>query len=298
MRVVMVLFVVGFLGFASVEAGIRNGSFEMVITMEQNSPTIKRAIERGWEFSTPILFPKFWRVNPAYPGKLEVVKGVAHKGNYSVKLGGNGHLITTFGPVEKNSAYKCSVWAKGKGRLTLLFYQYGGKPGEPMKFLPPSRARGNVPIRSVPLQDNWTEYVGIYKPSPIVRRVNLGLSIQGEGYIDDVRVEKANVLEVAIFEEMERMKKAGRYLLVDSQVNMVRFERRLEQTKKNLAQIKPFIEEGSLKNKAELVRLMEEKVEYLSDKENITRNDYNTATALKGISERLLEEVSFKDVSE
>ncbi|GEM_PF-3994394 len=298
MRFVIVLALLGFLGFASVEAGIRNGSFEIVITAKQDSPSIKRAIERGWEFSTPPIFPKFWRINPAYPGKLDVVKGIAHTGKYSIKLGGGGHLITTFGPVEKNSAYKCSVWAKGKGTLSLLFYQYGGKPGEPMKFLPPSSARGNIPIKNVPLKGNWTEYVGFYKPAAIVQRVNLVLSIQGEGYIDDVKVEKASILDVAIFDEMQNMKKTGRYLLMDSQVNMMRFERRLDKAKKNLAEIKPVLRDSSLKNKAELVRLMEEKINYLLDKENINRNDYNTATALQGISERLRKEFSFKDVSE
>lgn len=298
MRLAMILLAVSCFYSASAYGGVRNGSFEAVKTMNPNSKIIKRAMKKGWEFATPIVLPKFWRVNPIYPGRLEVVEGMAHTGKYCIKLGGNGHFITTFGQVEKNSVYKCSVWAKGKGVLTLVFYQYGGMPGEPMRGISPAKAPGHIPIKTGPLKDTWTQYTGLYRPAPIVKAVNLALTIQGEGYVDDVKVEKATILDIEIFDEMARMKKSGRYLLIDSQVNITRFMKRLEEAKKNLAEVKLALKDSPLKEKAELVKLMEEKISYLLDKENINRNDYNTATALKGISKRLLKELSFKDISE
>jgi len=298
MKLSSIVLSAGFLCCGLVYGGVRNGGFEAVQTVKPDSGRVKGAIAKGWRFAAPIVLPRGWRPSGQYTGSMEVVRVMAHTGRYCVKLGGNGHFISTFGKVEKGGVYKCSLWARGKGSLVLGFYQYGEMPGEPAKFIPAAKARGNIPIKTGPLKDGWTLYTGLYRPAPIVSSINLFLAAKGECYVDDVRIEKANILDAEVFDEMARMKKADRYLLADSQVNITKFMKRLEEAKKSLAELKPILEDSSLKKQAELVKLMNEKITFLLDRENISRYDYNTATALRGIAKRLVDELSFKDVSE
>jgi len=154
---------------------IQNRSFEKVEARSAEDAEIQSLLKAGWKLD-PANYPWHWRLNPAVPGSIEVVKGTAHTGERCVKLGGDGHLYYIFGAVKKNARYRASVWARGKGTLTLALYLYGEKG-----------CFGQENLLTATLTDEWKQYSAEYTVAdPKLQAINPAVTAMGpECYLDD-----------------------------------------------------------------------------------------------------------------
>jgi len=184
-----------------------NGSFEKIVKL---SPTDKRIVayeKRGWKFPRPIIFPKKWGVNPGAAGKgstLEVVTDGAHMGHRFIRIGGGGHVVASYGKVEKGKPYIVTLWARGKGKVWAGVYRYAGPPA---KFL---RTKS---ILSVNIDTNeWVQYRALFRnKDPNVYAANLALSAIGPKPvdIDDVDFFPATPGEAMVVEELSKLYGTG-----------------------------------------------------------------------------------------
>lgn len=139
--------------------------------------------------------PPGWIINTAYPCKVTIMedKELAQNGKVFLRVDedkvegqGRGGAIYCEGfKVDIGEKYKFSVWAKGKGEISLYFYEYNDKG-----FI------GSVSTEEMELTSQWKEYSFDYQPGkskgskPDVLRVSPAIHIRGTAYIDNAKVIK------------------------------------------------------------------------------------------------------------
>ncbi|MFH0796219.1 MAG: carbohydrate binding domain-containing protein [Candidatus Omnitrophota bacterium] len=163
---------------------IQNHSFEQVTKRDAGEDEIKDLLLSGWKFD-PANYLWHWRLNPSQPGTIEVIDGVAHTGNRCVKLGGNGALYYIYGEVKKKASYRVSVWAKGKGEVTLFLYLYSEKGFSGCAEV----------LKGVSLTEEWKEYSAVYNAGDLqISAINPGVTASGpECYLDDFNFAETEI---------------------------------------------------------------------------------------------------------
>jgi len=173
----------------TVEKPIQNRGFEQVVKRNADEEEIKGLLSSGWKFD-PENYPWMWRLNPAAPGTIEVVTGISHGGERSIKLAAGGHLYYIYGEVKPGKAYRLSVWARGEGKICLYAYKYGEGKFKGIEEM----------LSNQELTDEWKEYSAVYEPEDAsVSALNPGITATGAGcYLDDfnfveIKTEKGDM---------------------------------------------------------------------------------------------------------
>lgn len=141
------------------------------------------------EWNQQTLFPKNWRDNPAYNGKIKIItkKKDVHDGEGSVlvenEAGGSKETAIVYGsdvPVLSDQKCHFKIWARGTGKIMLHIYQYSAE-GTPI--IPES----NEHSKFFELTDRWEEYSFDYiaRSEDPVAKVRPAIHVKGEAYLDD-----------------------------------------------------------------------------------------------------------------
>lgn len=182
----------------------RDMIFLFVFLFLTNLPgEIKNLIENGGfeKYQEEQMVPEGWVINNGYPCKVTVMKDdqLACEGKIFLRIdedkektkGNSGAVYYSKGlKVRKDTEYKFSVFARGKGKISLFIYEYndGG-------FI------GSVSSGDIELTPEWKEYSLVYIPgvtkysNASVIRINPAIHIKESAYVDNVsftEVKKEN----------------------------------------------------------------------------------------------------------
>ena len=292
---------VAFLLTGSIHGEVFNGSFEKTCIKDPKSPEIQDLLTRKhWKLKEPIVWPVGWSVVTSAPGhpvsvEFEVVRNGAHSGKNYLKLrgrvGNRGIIWVDYSPLKPGGIYKASFFARGRGRAYLILNLYS-KEG---KYL------GAVGVTGTDkLKREWKQYSGIFKNNRNAYLAKISLLSLGESYFDDIDMVPVDFWEARMVTEFNEMDKEGVLLSPGSPVDKKKYEENIETIKELLPKIKKFIDAYPIPEKVALLRKIEEAVEVMlsQEKSGISVEMFNKTLALRRICERLLKEVSFKDISE
>ena len=159
-------------------------AFALVVSTRAEAAEIKpiELLDNGGAEKAEKGVPTGWKVNNA--GKLSCVAD-PHRGKLAAKFEWVQHpwgycaVIAGGATVNPKATYHASVWAKGKGTLSLAFYQYSASGFIGTSFLKPSAN----------LTSKWQQLNLVYKPQDKrVRRVAFAIHLHGKNsvvWIDD-----------------------------------------------------------------------------------------------------------------
>lgn len=126
----------------------------------------------------------YWTIPGGWPGKLGLAgKGLARSGKRCAELVANGTGKKACGRcyntralrITPGARYRVSVWAKGRGDLSIGCLEYG-KRGERRLYLYPGRDKTHA------LTDDWREYEFFYRQQePSAYRILPFIQVLGEG---------------------------------------------------------------------------------------------------------------------
>lgn len=169
-----------------------NGGFEQVkLRLQSSSRYVRDMLDKGWDFGKRPLaeFPLKWYPQPnSAPAKFLVVKGKSgkevHSGErcvYVKRLGKKGETRLS-GPVRGKArrTYRCSLWARGSGRLVTRCYGQDSLG----RSVPCSPKPGRIDVK---LGKSWKKYcVDVRATGAKVSQFNIALAVCGEAWLDDV----------------------------------------------------------------------------------------------------------------
>jgi hypothetical protein len=181
----------------------RNMIFLFLFLILNLNSEIKNLIENGGfeKYKEGEKMPDGWVINTGYPCKVTIMEDseIAYEGKVFLRIdedkektkGNSGAIYYEKGlKIKKDTEYKFSVYAKGKGKISLFIYEYndGG-------FL------GSVSSGDIELTGEWKEYILNYIPgvvkysNPNVIRICPAIHIKDSAYIDNavfIEVERKN----------------------------------------------------------------------------------------------------------
>ncbi len=299
MRMGILLLGIFFLA-GSINGEVFNGSFEKTTIKNPNSEEMQSLIKKQWKLKEPIVWPVGWSEVTAAPGhpvavKFEVIKGDAHSGsNYielSGKVGSRGIIWVDYSPLKPGGIYKASFFARGRGNAALVINLYS-KEG---KYL---GAVGVVSARN--LGREWRKYSGIFKNDRNAYLGKISLTSIGKCYFDDIDLVPVDFWEAEIVMELNKIAKKGMLLAPGSTVDEEKYKENIEAIKRMLPEIKKFINANPIPGNIKLLKKIEDTMPVITRGESATISVemYNKTLAIRRICERLLKEVSFKDISE
>ncbi len=164
---------------------IHNASFEDVVKL--NAPPKGNAFGR-WAIKG-LRAPARWRLNPAFPGELEVVEGGAADGARFLRVKAMPrracHLAQSCPWMRRGMAYEISLRYRG-GPVELRVYEYNAKGR--LKADRAFAAGPPTPTRSGP----WGRLKGVYKMPVSIAKVTLVLAAPAgaDADLDDVRAAR------------------------------------------------------------------------------------------------------------
>ena len=180
---------------------MRNGSFNTPQRHKADEPGVVDAVKAGWKLPEDLTWPANWGPNPATPnGTLEYVLTGGPDGSPCVRLDGESHIASYFGPVEPGRPYLATVHVKGHGKLWYGAYTYSATT-----FL-----GGTVLIERQVESDTWREYRGIFANARAeVASINPAVAGSGGLLVDDVDLVPADPADVELVREQTALYGTG-----------------------------------------------------------------------------------------
>ena len=183
---------------------LKNGGFEQIVKKTKSGDRyIQEKIKTGWDFGTGPLVkvPAEWIPNLG-TAKLEIIdaekeKENVHEGRYAMRLTtgekSGAHIYTSGATAGK---YEITVWAKGKGRFSVIGYFYRKDPESGKTRYVASV----ILIQGTAKENNWTEFkkrIDTAKIKPEAGSFRLALSAGKNSCIifDDVKLSPESVKE-------------------------------------------------------------------------------------------------------
>jgi hypothetical protein len=172
---------------------MRNGSLNTPLRRKADEPGIAEAIRAGWKLPDDMTWPGDWNPNPATPnGTLEYVRDGGPDSSPAVRLDGEAHIASYFGPTEPGRPYVASVRVKGHGKLWYGAYTYSATT-----FL-----TGRAFIERQVDTDSWREYRAIFPNGRAeVVSINPAVAATGGLLVDDLGLVPADPADVEMIRE-------------------------------------------------------------------------------------------------